>query len=140
MNSRDGRWVNAVGLVLVRQKPGLAKDVLFITIEDETGAADLVVWPMRFKKPRRVVLGSSMMAGSSGKGRSRILSPCSCSTCQATLPIAMKSSSCRPAVAMSSPGAVGRIRGPSRSRLYPRDMFVPDLQIDTLKVKSGNFH
>ncbi len=83
MNSRDGRWVNAVGLVLVRQKHGLAKGLLFITIEDETGAADLVVWPMRFKKPRRVVLGSSMMAGSSGKGRSCILSPCSCSTCQA---------------------------------------------------------
>ncbi|NEK56001.1 error-prone DNA polymerase, partial [Rhizobium leguminosarum] len=50
------------GLVLVRQKPGSAKGVMFITIEDETGAANLVVWPSLFEKRRRVVLGSSMMA------------------------------------------------------------------------------
>ncbi len=37
MNARDGRWVYTAGLVLVRQKPGSAKGVMFITIEDETG-------------------------------------------------------------------------------------------------------
>jgi error-prone DNA polymerase len=62
MNSRDGRWVYTAGLVLVRQKPGSAKGVMFITIEDETGPANLVVWPPLFEKRRRVVLGSSMMA------------------------------------------------------------------------------
>jgi hypothetical protein len=56
MNSRDGRWVYTAGLVLVRQKPGSAKGVMFITIEDETGPANLVVWPTLFEKRRRVVL------------------------------------------------------------------------------------
>ncbi|MVA70200.1 DNA polymerase III subunit alpha [Agrobacterium vitis] len=62
MTARDGRWVMTAGLVLVRQKPGSAKGVMFITIEDETGPANIVVWPKLFEKRRRIVLGSSMMA------------------------------------------------------------------------------
>lgn len=62
MNARDGQWVYTAGLVLVRQKPGSAKGVMFITIEDETGPANIVVWPTLFEKRRRVVLGSSVMA------------------------------------------------------------------------------
>ncbi|GIX19199.1 MAG: error-prone DNA polymerase 2 [Erythrobacter sp.] len=58
---KDGRMVNIAGLVLVRQKPGSAKGVMFITLEDETDVANLVVWPDLFEKHRRVVLGSSMM-------------------------------------------------------------------------------
>ena len=58
---KDGRWVNLAGLVLVRQKPGSAKGVMFITLEDETDIANLVVWPDLFEKHRRVVLGSSMI-------------------------------------------------------------------------------
>ena len=42
---RDGRLTRVAGLVLVRQKPGSAKGVMFITIEDETGVANLVIWP-----------------------------------------------------------------------------------------------
>lgn len=61
MNARDGRWVYTSGLVLVRQKPGSAKGVMFITIEDETDPANIVVWPSLFEKRRRVVLASSMM-------------------------------------------------------------------------------
>ncbi|MDX1195793.1 hypothetical protein GOL94_00075 [Sinorhizobium medicae] len=52
MNARDGRWLMTAGLVLVRQKPGSAKGVMFITIEDETGPANLVVWPSLFEKRR----------------------------------------------------------------------------------------
>ncbi|TAY23196.1 DNA polymerase III subunit alpha [Rhizobium ruizarguesonis] len=62
MNARDGRWLMTAGLVLVRQKPGSAKGVMFLTIEDESGPANVVVWPSLFEKRRRVVLGSSMMA------------------------------------------------------------------------------
>jgi error-prone DNA polymerase len=62
MSARDGKWVFTSGLVLVRQKPGSAKGVMFITIEDETGPANIVVWPKLFEKRRRVVLGASMMA------------------------------------------------------------------------------
>ena len=45
MQARDGRWLDAAGLVLVRQRPGSAKGVMFVTLEDETGIANLVVWP-----------------------------------------------------------------------------------------------
>jgi error-prone DNA polymerase len=55
------RWLEAAGLVLVRQRPGSAKGVMFITIEDETGIANLVVWPKVFEKYRRVVLGAGMI-------------------------------------------------------------------------------
>ncbi len=62
MSARDGRWLMAAGLVLVRQKPGSAKGVMFITIEDETGPANVVVWPSLFERSRKVVLGASMLA------------------------------------------------------------------------------
>ena len=58
---KDGRWVNLAGLVLLRQKPGSAKGVMFITLEDETDVANLVVWPNLFETHRRIVLGASMM-------------------------------------------------------------------------------
>jgi error-prone DNA polymerase len=57
-----GQWLTAAGIVLVRQMPGSAKGVMFITIEDETGIANLVVWPKVFEKQRRAVLGSGMLA------------------------------------------------------------------------------
>jgi error-prone DNA polymerase len=62
MRARDGRWLQTAGLVLVRQKPGTAKGVMFITLEDETGIANLVVWAKTFEKYRRIVLSASMVA------------------------------------------------------------------------------
>ncbi|MDT7953134.1 MAG: error-prone DNA polymerase [Acetobacteraceae bacterium] len=59
---RDGRRVVVPGLVLVRQKPGSAKGVMFITIEDESGIANLIVWPSIFERQRRLVLTASMLA------------------------------------------------------------------------------
>ena len=58
---RDGRYVELAGIVLVRQKPGSAKGVMFITLEDETEVANLVVWTTVFEANRRTVLGASMM-------------------------------------------------------------------------------
>ena len=60
--TRDGRRVVVPGIVLVRQKPGSAKGVMFITIEDETGVANLIVWADRFEKQRRLVLSAGMIA------------------------------------------------------------------------------
>ena len=57
----DGRRVEVAGLVLVRQRPGTASGVIFVTIEDETGVANLVVWPTMFERFRRVVLGAQLM-------------------------------------------------------------------------------
>src|SRR5436305_2685642 len=62
MQARDGRWLETAGLVLVRQMPGSAKGVLFVTIGDETGIANLVIWPSLYEKQRRVVLSAGMMA------------------------------------------------------------------------------
>ena len=62
MRAPDGKWLETAGIVLVRQKPGSAKGVMFITIEDETGVANLVVWPSLYEKQRRVILSAGMMA------------------------------------------------------------------------------
>lgn len=58
---RDRRWVDVAGLVLVRQRPGSAKGVMFMTIEDETGVANVVIWGKVFERFRRVVLGAGMI-------------------------------------------------------------------------------
>ncbi|RUV28816.1 MAG: DNA polymerase III subunit alpha [Mesorhizobium sp.] len=62
MDIRDGGWLEAAGIVLVRQRPGSAKGVMFITLEDETGIANLVVWPKVFEANRRTILSASMIA------------------------------------------------------------------------------
>ena len=62
MQSKNGRWVEAAGIVLVRQRPGSAKGVMFITLEDESGIANLVVWPKVFEQNRRTILASGMIA------------------------------------------------------------------------------
>jgi error-prone DNA polymerase len=58
---KDFQSCKVAGLVLVRQKPGSAKNVTFITLEDETGVANLVVWEAVYEKHRRAVLTSSML-------------------------------------------------------------------------------
>jgi error-prone DNA polymerase len=59
---KDGKRLSMAGLVLIRQRPGSAKGVVFITIEDETGIANLVVWPDVFGKQRKIVMGARLMA------------------------------------------------------------------------------
>ncbi|WP_127966218.1 error-prone DNA polymerase [Agrobacterium sp. RS6] len=58
---RDGTWLETAGLVLVRQRPGSAKGVIFMTLEDETGIANAVLWVKTFEKYRRVVLSAGMV-------------------------------------------------------------------------------
>jgi error-prone DNA polymerase len=59
---RNGRRVSMAGLVLIRQRPGSAKGVCFITLEDETGIANLVVWPDVFDTQRKIVMGARLMS------------------------------------------------------------------------------
>ena len=59
---RDGKRLSMAGLVLIRQRPGSAKGVCFITIEDETGVANLVIWPDVFDRQRKIVMGARLMA------------------------------------------------------------------------------
>ncbi|WP_445192805.1 error-prone DNA polymerase [Sphingomonas sp. Tas61C01] len=58
---KDGRLVEVAGIILVRQKPGSAKGVLFITIEDESGIANGILWPDRFEAQRRTVMSAAMI-------------------------------------------------------------------------------
>ncbi|RXK85946.1 error-prone DNA polymerase [Filimonas effusa] len=58
---KDGDYVKVAGLILVRQRPGTAKNVCFITIEDETGNSNLVVFEERFICYRREILQSKLL-------------------------------------------------------------------------------
>ena len=63
---KDGKRLTVAGIVLVRQRPGSARGVLFVTLEDETGHANLIVWPPLFEKQRRLILSATML-GCRGK-------------------------------------------------------------------------
>ena len=53
--------VQVAGVVLIRQRPGSAKGVVFITLEDETGVANLVIWPDTMERYRKVVMGARLI-------------------------------------------------------------------------------
>ncbi|MET1754322.1 error-prone DNA polymerase [Novosphingobium sp. RD2P27] len=59
---RDGRNVEVAGVILVRQRPGSAKGVLFVTIEDESGVAQGILWQKTFEAYRRQIMSASMIA------------------------------------------------------------------------------
>ena len=59
---RNGERVTVAGLVLVRQRPGTAKGVIFMTLEDETGIANTIVWARAFETYRPVVIGARLVA------------------------------------------------------------------------------
>lgn len=59
---RDGRRIQLTGLVLLRQRPGTANGTMFVTIEDETGTANLIVWKDVQEKYRRPLLSSRLLA------------------------------------------------------------------------------
>jgi len=58
---KNGDKIGVAGLVLVRQRPGTASGVIFATLEDETGIANIVIWPRVYERYRRIVLTSHMM-------------------------------------------------------------------------------
>jgi error-prone DNA polymerase len=58
---RDGAKVSVAGVVLVRQRPGSAAGVVFMTIEDETGIANSVIWPKVLERERKVVMGARLV-------------------------------------------------------------------------------
>jgi error-prone DNA polymerase len=58
----SGSRISTAGLVLVRQRPGSAKGVIFLTLEDETGTANAIVWPKVFEALRPIVIGARLIA------------------------------------------------------------------------------
>jgi error-prone DNA polymerase len=60
-NLKNGDKIKVAGLVTVRQRPGTAKGILFITIEDETGFANLVAWEKIFDKYRKDIVQARLL-------------------------------------------------------------------------------
>jgi error-prone DNA polymerase len=59
---KSGERTTVAGLVLVRQRPGTAKGVIFMTLEDEAGVANIIVWPKAFERLRAIVIGARFVA------------------------------------------------------------------------------
>ena len=57
----NNQHLTTVGLILVRQRPGTANGVIFLTLEDETGVANVIIWPDVFERFRKVVLSSRLV-------------------------------------------------------------------------------
>ena len=141
--ARDGRTLKVAGLVLVRQRPGSAKGVMFITIEDETGVANLVIWEKVFEKHRRTVLTGSMLKIDGRVQREgevvhliayrlEDLTPMLSDLGQRQAPFALPHG--RGDEGARTP------RGPDPRGPRPaRDIYIPDLHIDTLKQKARDF-
>ncbi|MCS4243143.1 error-prone DNA polymerase [Rhizobium sp. BIGb0125] len=147
MAERDGKWLWTAGLVLVRQRPGSAKGVMFLTLEDETGIVNAVVWPSLFERQRRVLMTASMM-GIHGKiqkeGEVVHLVAQKLFDFSSDLANLGERNGEFP-LPYGRGDQVKNGGGPdSRDNLKPavqaRDIYIPDLHIDTLKVKSRNFH
>ena len=147
MNARDGKWLTTAGLVLVRQKPGSAKGVMFITIEDETGIANLVVWPSLYERQRRIILGAGMIAVQGRiqrEGDVVHLVANQLTDLSADLAGVGDRDDCFPLphgrgdeFHHGSPGIDPRSLPPKGPK--PRDIYVPDLHIDSIKVKTRDF-
>ncbi|AZS21713.1 MULTISPECIES: error-prone DNA polymerase [unclassified Caulobacter] len=60
-SGRDRQFIKTAGLVLVRQMPGTAKGVMFMTLEDESGVSNLVIWKTLYEKQRRVALSAHLL-------------------------------------------------------------------------------
>ena len=61
LGCRHGRRVRCAGLVTVRQRPGTAKGVTFVTLEDETGILNIIVWAALAEDQRRVLIDSTLL-------------------------------------------------------------------------------
>ncbi|MGK6313670.1 error-prone DNA polymerase [Neorhizobium sp. DT-125] len=147
MEARDGRWVEAAGIVLVRQRPGSAKGVMFITLEDETGIANLVVWPKVFEQNRRTILSAGMVAV---RGRIQREGEVVHLVAQRLTDLSADLASVggREANFPVPHGRGDHVRnggsGPDPRELPPkglrtRDIYIPDLHIDTIKVRTRDF-
>jgi error-prone DNA polymerase len=60
-HANDKKRIRCAGVVLVRQRPGSAKGVVFMTLEDETGIANIVVWPKVMERFRKEVMGARLI-------------------------------------------------------------------------------
>lgn len=147
MDARDGRWLEAAGIVLVRQRPGSAKGVMFITLEDETGIANLVVWPKVFERFRRTILSAGMI---SVRGRiqreGEVVHLVAQRLTDFSAELAGVGQLHRPFPLPHGRGDEFHHGSPTPDPrdlppkgLRTRDIYIPDLHLDTIKVKTRDF-
>ncbi|AZO82029.1 MULTISPECIES: error-prone DNA polymerase [unclassified Bosea (in: a-proteobacteria)] len=147
MEARDGRWLEAAGIVLVRQRPGSAKGVMFITLEDETGIANLVVWPAVFERFRRTILSAGMI---SARGRiqreGEVVHLVAQRLTDLSADLAGIGQRDRPFPLPHGRGDEFHHGSPTPDPrdlppkgLRTRDIYIPDLHINTIKVKTRDF-
>jgi error-prone DNA polymerase len=142
----NGRRISIAGLILVRQMPGSAKGVMFVTLEDESANANLIVWPSVFEQNRRTLLSATML-GCRGKVQSAngVIHLIVEQMTDLTASLKQVSGLDAPFPTMPGRGDEAKHGGGPDSREAkglqpkPRDMYVPDLHIDTLKLKARNF-
>ena len=144
--AKDMTACRVAGLVLVRQKPGSAKGVMFITIEDETGVANLVIWPTLYEKQRRVILTGSML-GVIGRIQREGMVVHVVANRLVDLSAALASVGDRDAPFPLPHGRGDEFaRGPSTpdprdapKGVKARDIYIPDLHIDSIRPKTRDF-
>jgi error-prone DNA polymerase len=142
--AKGGRWVRTAGLVLVRQMPGSAKGVMFITLEDESGVVNLVVWPKMFEKFRRTVLGARML-GVEGyiQREGDVVHLIARKLHDLSGELASVGDRDAPFPLPHGRGDEGHHGGTavdSRAPTpKPRDIYIPDLSLDALRLRSRNF-
>jgi len=136
------RMTTTAGLVLVRQKPGSAKGVMFITIEDETGVCNLVIWPSLYERQRRVIIGSRML-GVYGQiqreGEVVHLVAHTLYDFSPQLAAIGHLDTAFPLIPSRGDEVNHGIGTDQRSIPKGRDIYIPDLHVETLKVKARDF-
>jgi error-prone DNA polymerase len=140
----DRRRMKVAGLVLVRQRPGSAKGVMFITIEDETGVSNLVIWPSVYEKNRRTIHAAHMLLVDAKVQREgQVVHLVVDALTDLSADLAGISEDEAPFPLPHGRGdEFHHGGGPDhRDRLKraPRDIYIPDLHIHTLKLKPRNF-
>ena len=142
----NGQRITVAGLVLVRQMPGSAKGVMFITLEDETANANLIVWPTVFEKNRRTILSATMLACRGRLQRANgVIHVIADEVYDLTRLLRQVSGADDPLYLPAGRGDEARRGGSGPDNRdqkplnKPRDMYVPDLHIDTIKMKARNF-
>ena len=144
--AKDGTRITVSGLVLVRQKPGSAKGVMFITLEDEASIANLIVWPKLFDQHRRTILGSQMMACRGRVQRAtgvvHLIAEHLIDQSEMLRRISGKDGAFALPAGRGDEARTGG-HGPDPRDKVPikkvRDIYIPDLHIDTLNVKARKF-
>jgi error-prone DNA polymerase len=145
--ARNGSRLAIAGVVLVRQMPGSAKGVMFITLEDETANANLIVWSSIFAKFRRTILSGSMF-GVRGRVQhaSDVIHLIVEQVADLTHDLKSVAGLDAPFPLPSGRGDEAKgggsgpdSRDPKPQIIKPRDVYEPDLHIETLKVKARNF-